>query len=136
MRFWPPSPPLRTDLMLVFLLVFVFVLGTVIGSLLNVCIYRLPLEKSIVWPGSHCGHCFQPIRWYDNIPLVSYLILRGRCRTCGTRFSARYFFVELLTGLIFMGLFYLEVACNVHQMDALADEARRLEQSLFPGWAA
>ena len=56
---------------------FVFVFGAVIGSFLNVCIYRLPLEKSILWPPtSRCGHCLQPIRWYDNIPLVSYWWLR------------------------------------------------------------
>src|SRR5436853_4617436 len=99
--------------MVIFLLLDLFVLGTIVGSLLNVCIYRLPLEKSILWPGSRCGHCLQPVRWYDNIPLVSYLILRGRCRTCGTSFSARYFWIELLTGVCFAGLFYLVVVPNV-----------------------
>jgi leader peptidase (prepilin peptidase)/N-methyltransferase len=99
-------------------LVLVFVVGAIVGSFLNVCIYRLPLEKSIIWPAtSHCGACFQPIRWFDNIPLLSYWILRGRCRTCGQRFSVRYFFVELLTGFLLAGLFYLEVDRNVHRLD-------------------
>src|SRR5947208_6048506 len=69
-----PSPLPRTMMFLIiFLLVNAFILGTIVGSLLNVCIYRLPLEKSILWPGSRCSHCLQPIRWYVNIPLVSYL---------------------------------------------------------------
>jgi leader peptidase (prepilin peptidase)/N-methyltransferase len=95
-------------------LILVFLLGACVGSFLNVCITRLPLEKSILWPGSRCGNCFQPVRWYDNLPLVSYWCLRGRCRHCGARFSVQYFFVELLTGLGFAGLFYLEVVKNIH----------------------
>src|SRR5206468_3230355 len=84
---------------------------------------RLPFEKSVFWPlGSRCGHCLQPIRLYDNIPLVSYWLLRGRCRTCKTAFSPRYFFVELLTGLGFAGLFYVEVICNVHGLRILDPE--------------
>src|SRR5437879_3802577 len=94
-----------------------FVLGAVVGSFLNVCIYRLPLEKSLLWPGSRCGHCQQPIRWYDNIPLLSYWWLRGRCRTCGQTFSPRYFLIELLTAASFAGLCYLEVEKNVHHLD-------------------
>jgi leader peptidase (prepilin peptidase)/N-methyltransferase len=94
-------------------LALVFVFGTAIGSFLNVCVARLPYERSILWPGSHCFSCFQPVRWYDNIPLLSYLLLRGRCRTCGARFSVRYFLVELFTGLAFVGLFYLDVVLNV-----------------------
>lgn len=82
---------------------FVFVMGACIGSFLNVCIYRIPLGISLSWPGSHCYRCGQPVRWYDNIPLFSYLILRGRCRHCGVHFSARYFFVELLTALLALG---------------------------------
>src|SRR5262245_39270460 len=72
-------------------LLFTFVIGVMVGSFLNVCVVRLPMEKSLLWPGSRCGHCLQPVRWYDNIPLWSYLYLRGRCRDCGTTFSARYF---------------------------------------------
>jgi leader peptidase (prepilin peptidase)/N-methyltransferase len=99
-------------------LVAAFILGAVLGSFINVCIYRLPLEKSIIWPmASYCGHCWQPVRWYDNIPLVSYWLLLGRCRICKAPFSFRYFFVELLTALCFCGLFYLEVIRNIHQLD-------------------
>src|SRR6516165_8084402 len=102
--------------MMIFLLLMMFVLGTIVVSLLNVCIYRIPLEKSILWPGSRCGHCLQPVRWYDNIPLVSYLVLRGHCRACGVSFSPRYFFIELLTGVCFAGLFYLEIVHNSFQI--------------------
>jgi leader peptidase (prepilin peptidase)/N-methyltransferase len=98
-------------------LVAAFALGAIVGSFLNVCIYRLPLEKSILWPGSRCGQCLQPIRWYDNIPLLSYWLLRGRCRTCMAKFSLRYFGIELLTALSFAGLYYLEVVRNVHHLD-------------------
>jgi leader peptidase (prepilin peptidase)/N-methyltransferase len=115
------------DLNSVFPLVAVFVLGTIVGSFLNVCIYRLPLEKSILWPGSHCGHCFQPIRAIDNIPLVSYWLLGGRCRSCGLKFSMRYFFVELLTGLLLVVLYELEVVRNVHQLDARVLGAERYD---------
>lgn len=100
--------------MVVYWLIVVFILGTIVGSFLNVAIARLPWEKSLIWPGSRCGSCLQPVRWYDNIPLVSYLWLRGRCRSCGTTFSPQYLLVELFTGLGFAGLFYLEVVRNIH----------------------
>jgi leader peptidase (prepilin peptidase)/N-methyltransferase len=122
--------------MLIFLLVMLFILGTIVGSLLNVCIYRLPMEKSILWPGSHCGHCWQPIRWYDNIPLVSYLLLRGRCRTCKSRYSPRYFFIELFTGLCFSGLFYLEVVADIHGLFPKNQQANLIERLSFPTWSA
>ncbi|MCI0684801.1 MAG: prepilin peptidase [Gemmataceae bacterium] len=101
-------------MMLYYWLVFVFVLGLIVGSFLNVAITRLPLEKSLIWPGSRCGACHRRIRCFDNLPLVSYLWLRGRCRACDASFSPQYFVVELLTGLGFVGLFYLEVAVNLH----------------------
>jgi leader peptidase (prepilin peptidase)/N-methyltransferase len=115
---------------------FVFLLGAAVGSFLNVCIYRLPYEKSVLWPGSRCGHCFQPIRLYNNIPLVSYWLLRGRCRSCGTRFAVRYFFVELLTGLCFLGLFHLEVVANIHDWKVLKDRKIYIDLGLIPyeGW--
>jgi leader peptidase (prepilin peptidase)/N-methyltransferase len=97
-----------------FWIFFVFLVGIAIGSFLNVCVARLPVEKSLLWPGSRCGKCFQAIAWYDNLPLLSYLLLRGRCRQCGATYSIRYFLVELLTGLGFVGLFYLEVVVNIH----------------------
>src|SRR5262249_40383036 len=101
-------------MLLAYWILLVFVVGVCVGSFLNVLIARLPLEKSVLWPGSHCGKCFQPIRWYDNLPLISYVWLRGRCRSCGASYSVRYFLVELLTGLGFVGLFWAEIVENIH----------------------
>jgi leader peptidase (prepilin peptidase)/N-methyltransferase len=101
-------------MLLTFWLILVFVTGASVGSFLNVAIARLPLEKSLLWPNSRCGSCWQPIRWFDNLPLLSYLWLRGRCRTCGQSYSIAYFLVELGTALGFVGLFWLEVVENVH----------------------
>ncbi len=84
---------------------FSFLFGAMIGSFLNVCIYRLPREESIVTPGSHCPQCQRPIRFYDNIPLVSYLLLRGKCRYCGAPISPQYPLVEGLTALSSLCLF-------------------------------
>lgn len=88
-----------------YMAVVVFLFGAVIGSFLNVCIYRLPLDLSIVSPGSHCMSCGTAVRWFDNIPIVSWLVLRGHCRTCGTGFSIRYPLVELLTACLLLLLF-------------------------------
>jgi leader peptidase (prepilin peptidase) / N-methyltransferase len=79
-----------------------FTLGCIVGSFLNVCIYRMPLELSVVHPPSHCPHCKYAIPFYLNIPLVTWLALRGRCKNCGAPISPRYFIVELLTGLLFL----------------------------------
>ncbi len=87
-------------------MVFVFVFGSLVGSFLNVCIYRLPLEESIVFPRSHCPKCKKTIPWFDNIPFISYVLLGGKCRFCRVKISPRYFLVELLTASIFL-LFYL-----------------------------
>jgi len=86
---------------------YIFSLGCCIGSFLNVVIYRLPREKSLIKPGSTCPGCGKPIRFYDNIPLVSWIVLGAKCRRCKTRISARYVIVELLTGLAFLGLYLL-----------------------------
>ena len=87
--------------------VFTFVLGCCVGSFLNVVVYRLPRDKSITTPSSACPACGKRIRFYDNIPLLSWLILGGKCRYCKAPISLRYFVIELLTGLVFTGLFIL-----------------------------
>jgi len=84
---------------------FVFTFGLVIGSFLNVCILRIPEEKSIVSPPSACPKCGKGIRPYDNIPVISYLILRGKCRSCKTRISPIYPLVELLTAIVFFACY-------------------------------
>jgi len=84
---------------------FALVTGMVVGSFLNVCICRLPKGESVVSPPSHCPRCDYRIRWYDNIPLFSYLLLRGRCRGCGVHISLQYPLVELLNGLLTLALF-------------------------------
>src|SRR5947209_15195335 len=84
----------------VFVTIWVFVTGTVVGSFLNVVIARVPKRRSIVSPGSRCPHCGNPIAWYDNIPLLSWILLRGRCRRCGLAISVRYPLVELLMGIL------------------------------------
>lgn len=82
-------------------LVLAVVLGLLWGSFATVCIYRWPEDRSVVKPGSHCDVCKHPIRWYDNIPLVSYLWLRGKCRDCGTEFSARHLVIEGAMAMLF-----------------------------------
>lgn len=85
--------------------IFAFIFGTVVGSFLNVCICRLPHGESVVSPGSRCPRCSTAIRWYDNIPIISYLVLAGKCRGCGMRISLQYPLVELLNGLLTLALF-------------------------------
>lgn len=82
-------------------LILVFIFGACIGSFLNVCIYRIPRKKSIVHPSSACPACEKPVRFYDNIPLVSYIVLRGKCRDCKAPISFRYFIIELITAVVF-----------------------------------
>jgi leader peptidase (prepilin peptidase)/N-methyltransferase len=85
--------------------IFFLIVGAAIGSFLNVCIYRIAAGKSIVFPSSFCPNCEHPIRLYDNIPVVSYLVLRGRCRDCNEKISLRYPVVELITALLAVLLF-------------------------------
>ncbi len=77
-----------------------FIVGLIIGSFLNVCIYRIPKGESIISPPSHCPVCGERIKWHDNIPLISYLLLKGKCRNCGHPISVQYPLVELLTGFL------------------------------------
>lgn len=85
--------------------IFAFIWGAVWGSFLNVVIYRLPLGISLSRPGSRCGACLTPIRWYDNVPVLSYLILRGRCRACKAGYSPRYMLIEAMCGVLALALF-------------------------------
>jgi leader peptidase (prepilin peptidase)/N-methyltransferase len=87
-----------------------FAIGLVVGSFLNVCIYRLPWQKSVIWPASHCTCCHQAIRARDNVPVVSWILLGGSCRDCGARIALRYPLVELLVGLLFVSVFLTDVA--------------------------
>ena len=80
-------------------------MGLIVGSFMNVCIYRMPRQQSIIKPHSQCPHCKKLIAWYDNIPLLSYIFLGARCRHCKERISLQYFIVELLSGILFV-LFY------------------------------
>jgi leader peptidase (prepilin peptidase) / N-methyltransferase len=82
-----------------------FLFGAIFGSFANVCILRVPVDESIVFPGSRCPECKQPVAWYDNVPLLSWLWLRGRCRSCREPISFRYFVVELVTALAAVALY-------------------------------
>jgi len=99
-----------------------FLFGAIVGSFLNVCIHRIPTGQSIVRPGSHCA-CGAPIAWYDNIPILSWLLLRGRARCCGRPFSVRYPAVELLTALLFLACWRLfppaKAVCGMVLVSAL-----------------
>jgi leader peptidase (prepilin peptidase)/N-methyltransferase len=93
----------------------IFVFGLIIGSFLNVCILRIPVAESVVLPPSHCPSCGMPIKPYDNIPVVSWLVLAGRCRKCKARISAMYPMVELGTGLLFLAC-YLVFGINAEAL--------------------
>lgn len=82
-------------------LAFAAIVGMLIGSFLNVCIYRLPRDLSVATPRSFCPGCGEPVAWFDNVPVVSYVVLRGRCRTCGQSIAWRYPVVEIVTGILF-----------------------------------
>ena len=86
-----------------------FLIGTVVGSFLNVCIYRIPWQKSVIWPSSTCPRCWRAIGAQDNVPIISWIALRGECRSCGARISLRYPFVEALVGLLFLGAYITDV---------------------------
>jgi leader peptidase (prepilin peptidase)/N-methyltransferase len=99
----------------------VFIFGLLFGSFMNVIIYRVPRRESVVFPGSRCTNCNTAIKPYDNIPVLSYLILRGRCRNCGAKISIRYPLVELLVGAVYF-LVFLKVAGNYGLLGGGASE--------------
>ncbi len=101
------------------ILCFSVLFGLLFGSFLNVCIYRIPRNKSIVWPPSSCPDCNARIQWYDNIPVLSYLVLRGKCRSCKKPISLQYPVVELLTGVL-TGLFVWRLGLSVWTFVVLA----------------
>ena len=86
-----------------------FSIGAIVGSFLNVCIYRMPWQKSVIWPGSRCPCCLEAIAARDNIPILSWIALRGECRGCGAPISVRYPLVEGLVGLLFLGAYFVDV---------------------------
>jgi leader peptidase (prepilin peptidase)/N-methyltransferase len=90
----------------IFWVMFLLAMGASTGSFLNVVVYRLPRDMSLLRPGSHCTRCQKRIAWYDNIPVLAWFVLRGRCRYCGAAFSFRYPAVEFLTALLFVGLYW------------------------------
>lgn len=119
-----------------YLLLMLFILGSAVGSFLNVCIARLPRGMSLISPGSHCFSCKRAIPLRENIPLISYWLLRGRCRQCGAIFSVRYFWVELFTGILFAGTFLLEAGLNIHRYSAFGGHGlSHLEWASFRGFA-
>lgn len=83
----------------------ILLFGVIIGSFLNVCIYRIPRKESIAFGASHCTKCGNRIKWYDLIPIISYLILRGKCRVCKEKISLQYPLIELTNGLAYFGLY-------------------------------
>jgi leader peptidase (prepilin peptidase)/N-methyltransferase len=94
---------------------FIFAIGACVGSFLNVVIYRMPRDLSIVHPGSACPGCKNPIAFYDNIPLLSWLLLLGKCRKCKTPISPRYFVVEMFTAIVFVGFYLLYFHINIRK---------------------
>ena len=102
---FPRVPAIAYDSTFNLLSVFAFALGAIVGSFLNVVIHRYPLEESIVFPPSHCPDCRARIRWFDNVPVLSYLWLRGRCRDCRQAISPRYPLIELANGLFYLAIF-------------------------------
>jgi prepilin signal peptidase PulO-like enzyme (type II secretory pathway) len=96
-------------------LIFLFALGASVGSFLNVVVYRMPRDLSIVRPGSHCPACKHSLAWYDNLPIIAWFMLRGRCRYCQAPFSIRYPLVELFTALLFVMLFWAYFILKVRE---------------------
>ncbi len=100
------------------IIITIFVFGLIIGSFLNVCIYRIPAGESIVMPPSHCPKCKKRLTPLDLVPVFSWLFLKGKCRHCGSKISPRYMLVELLTGLLFIGVYFI-IGLNLYLLAAL-----------------
>ncbi len=100
-----------TTLPLIYLVggLWVFAVGTVVGSFANVCVYRIPWQKSVVWPGSHCPRCLEPIAARDNVPILGWLWLGGACRRCHAPIAARYPLIEFLVGLLFASVYVTDI---------------------------
>lgn len=96
----------------------VFIFGLIVGSFSNVCIYRMPREESVVKPRSHCPVCKKNIPWYDNIPILSYILLKAKCRSCGVRIPLKYPLVELITALLFVAVVRV-FGLNIHSIGLL-----------------
>jgi leader peptidase (prepilin peptidase)/N-methyltransferase len=92
---------------------FLFFVGLCVGSFLNVCIWRIPRNESIIFPPSHCPNCNYEIAWYENIPVISWLLLKGRCRKCASPISPRYIIVEIITGVLFLGVWFKILSFNM-----------------------
>lgn len=103
---------------------FAFLFGIGAGSFINVVVARMPYEKSVIWPSSHCFSCLTPIKPRHNVPLWGYLLLRGRCANCGSAFSSRYFWIELITGLAFVLIYAIDVLIPWFDMPGLRGAAR------------
>ena len=132
---------------MILLLAWVFVLGAAIGSFLNVVVYRLPAGKSIAWPGSYCPGCSHPIRWYDNLPILGWVLLGGRCRDCKMPISARYPLVEAATAAMFVAVvsqerppygvsaYHLVLLCTLLAAALIRIDGHRLPWRLLtPAW--
>jgi leader peptidase (prepilin peptidase)/N-methyltransferase len=89
------------------IVLFMLAMGLAVGSFLNVCIYRLPRRESVMFPGSHCPVCDRSLDWFENLPLASWLVLRGRCRTCRTRIPVQYPLVEAMTAAVFVSAYFI-----------------------------
>jgi leader peptidase (prepilin peptidase)/N-methyltransferase len=122
--------------MLFVLFLLIFLLGSLVGCVLNLCISRLPLEKSVVWPSARCGHCVQSVPLLDMLPLVNYWMRGGRCRTCGAPLSRRPFVIETITGLAFAGLFYLIAVLDIQHLRVAEPFPKNIVQIWMPSWAA
>jgi prepilin signal peptidase PulO-like enzyme (type II secretory pathway) len=97
-------------------LVWYGIVGSCVGSFLNVVVYRLPNRMSLIHPGSHCPNCKHKIRWYHNLPVVGWIMLRGKCKDCRQKISPRYPLVELVTGLAWAAIFYVNLIAPNHTL--------------------